>query len=138
MTVVLLRHADRHQSGSDGLSPAGEKRATLLVRMFREAGVSAIFTSEFKRTKDTAAPLAQALAVSAQPIASHPNAARTQVLNAGPLALVVGHSDTVPALIAALGGPSGIEIKELEFDRMFVLTIGQGPVSLLTFRYVSE
>ena len=138
MTVVLIRHAERHASGSDTLSPAGAKRAALLVRMFREAGVSAIFTSEFKRTKDTAAPLAQALTITAQQIAANAATARTQLLGAGPLALVVGHSDTVPALIAALGGPSGIEIKELEFDRMFVLTVAQGPVSLLAFRYVSE
>src|SRR4029453_18740358 len=99
----------------------GKKRATLLVRMFREAGVSAIFTSEFNRTKQTAEPLAQALGITPKQIASDLNAARAQVLAAGTLSIVVGHSDSVPELIGALGGPADIEIKDTGCDRMFVM-----------------
>ena len=137
MIVVLIRHAEREPSGSDALSTPGKKRAAMLVRMFREAGVSAIFTSEFNRTKQTAAPLAQALGITPKQLASDPHAARAQVLAAGAIAFVIGHSNTVPALIAALGGAADIEIKETEFDRMFIVTIGSGSVSTLAFRYVS-
>jgi broad specificity phosphatase PhoE len=137
MIVVLIRHAERDPSGSDALSTSGKKRATLLLRMFREAGVSAIFTSEFNRTKQTAEPLAHALGITPKQVASDLNAARSEVLAAGALAIVVGHSDSVPELIAALGGPADIEIKDTEFDRMFVVTISSGSVSTLAFRYVS-
>jgi broad specificity phosphatase PhoE len=137
MTIVLIRHGERHPSGSDALSPAGKKRATLLAQMFKGSGVTAIFTSEFTRTKETAKPLAQAVGITSRIIAADATAARTQVLAAGACPIVVGHSDTVPALIAALGGPDDIEINELEFDRMFVVTVGSGAVSTLDFRYVN-
>jgi phosphohistidine phosphatase SixA len=137
MNIVLIRHAERHSSGSDALSAAGKKRAELLVRMFKEAGVSAIFTSEFTRTKQTAAPLAAALGLSPQQIASDPAAAGAQVAAAGPFPLVVGHSDTVPELIKTLGGPANLEIKDNEFDWMFVVTLVSGKVSTLRFRYIS-
>lgn len=55
----------------------------------------------------------------------------------GPLSVVVGHSDSVPELIAALGGPAGLEIDDAEFDRMFILTLTCGVASLTEFRYVS-
>ena len=137
MTVVLVRHTERDPSGSDALSAKGKKRAALLVQMFRESGVTAIFTSQFNRTKLTAAPLAQVLGITAKEIASDLIAARAQILAAGALPIVVGHSDTVPELIRALGGPADIEIEETEFDHMFVVTIVSGTASTLAFRYVS-
>jgi len=96
--VVLIRHAERDPSGSDALSTPGRKRAAMLVRMFREAGVSAIFTSEFNRTKQTAAPLAQALGITPKQIASDPNAARAQVLAAGnfPFGIISYQWTTLP------------------------------------------
>ena len=103
MIVVLIRHAERDPSGSDALSTKGKKRAAMLVEMFRNAGVRAIFTSEFNRTKQTAAPLATALGIAPKEIALDPDTARAQILAAGGLAIVVGHSDTVPEFIGALG-----------------------------------
>src|SRR5207344_606932 len=119
--VVLIRHAERQPAGSDPrLSPAGKRRAQLLVTMLDGAGVTAIFTSGFKRTKETAAPLAAKLAITAHPIDEDTAKAKAQILGAGACVLVVGHSDTVPAFIAALGGPA-VTIEDDEFDRMFVL-----------------
>ena len=52
--------------------------------------------------------------------------------------VVVGHSNTVPEFIEALGGPADVVIDEHEFDRMFVLTVTPpASASLLQFRYVS-
>jgi len=60
MIAILVRHAERLSSGDDpGLSAAGKRRAALLRTMFADANISAIFTRTFRRTKDTAAPLAQ-------------------------------------------------------------------------------
>jgi broad specificity phosphatase PhoE len=137
MNVVLIRHAERDSSGHDALSAAGRKRAQLLVSMFREAGVSALFTSEFTRTKQTAEPLAQALAITPREIASDLDAARDQIRDGGALSIVVGHSDTVPLLIGALGGPPDLQIQDDEFDRMFVVGVGPDAVSTVSFRYVS-
>lgn len=137
MNVVLVRHAERDLSGADALSSAGRKRAQLLARMFDGAGVSALFTSEFARTRQTAAPLAQTLGIIPRVIASDFEAASDEIRQAGPWSIVVGHSDSVPLLIAALGGPSNLRIEEDEFDRMFVVSLGTDSVSTVSFRYVS-
>jgi broad specificity phosphatase PhoE len=138
VTVVLVRHGERATGGADGFSAAGKRRANLLSTMLAGAGVSAIFTSEFNRTKQMAAPLAAKLGLTAKAIASDAAAAKAQMLSA-PCVVVVGHSDTVPAFIRLLGGPSGIVIKENEFDRMFVVTIAPPATqpSVLQMRYVS-
>jgi probable phosphoglycerate mutase len=139
MMVVFIRHAERQSTGTDpGLTPAGKRRAQLLVTMLADAAVSAIFTSSFRRTKETAAPLATKLGIAARPIDEDTTRARAQILAAGACVLVVGHSDTVPELIGALGGPPDLEIGDDEFDRMFVLSAAPtGPPSVLAMRYVS-
>ena len=134
MTIVLIRHAERHSSGADTLAPAGKLRAALLAKMFRDSGVGTIFVSEFVRTKETAEPLAALLGLAPVTVAVDTVAARAQILSAGPLAFVVGHSDSVPELIAALGGPD-VVIDEHEFDRMFIVTVADGTVKTLALRY---
>ena len=70
-------------------------------------------------------------------VADTVNQAKTQILAAGPCVVVVGHSDTVPAFIQALGGPSNIQIADGEFDRMFVMSVPPtGAPSVLQMRYV--
>jgi broad specificity phosphatase PhoE len=140
MIVILVRHAERVASGGDpGLTTAGARRAKLLATMFGGSNVSAIFTSTFKRTKDTAAPLAQRTGLTAKVIADDVAHAKAQILAGGLCVVVVGHSDTVPALIRALGGPSNIQIGETEFDRMFALSVvPDATTSVLQMRYVSQ
>ena len=138
MTVILIRHAERESATVDTLSSAGKRRALVLVRMLTGAGITAIFTSEFKRTKQTAAPVAESLALTPREIAGSISAAKAQILATGGVVLVVGHSNTVPALIAALGGPPDIRVGENEFDRMFIVTLSDGGVSTLALHYVSE
>jgi hypothetical protein len=68
--------------------------------------------------------------------ASAPAAAAVQIKAAGERVLVIGHSNTVPTIIPALGGPSNVLINPNEIDRMFVLHLpAQGAASLLTMRY---
>jgi phosphohistidine phosphatase SixA len=137
MFVVLVRHAEPTAGGSDpGLSTAGTRRATTLAKMVADAGITAIFTSDMRRTKETAAPLARLLSLTPVEIANDPAAAAAQVKAAGKRVLVVGHTDTVPPLIKALGGPANVGINATEFDRMFVLEVpAHGGESLLTMRY---
>lgn len=139
MVVILLRHAERQAAGADpALTPAGKRRASLLATMFADAGVTAIFTSGARRTNDTAAPLASALGLTPKKIDDSTAVARGQILAGGACVVVVGHSNTVPEFIEALGGPSGVVIEEDEFDRLFVLTVTPlAAASLLRFRYVS-
>jgi broad specificity phosphatase PhoE len=97
----------------------------------RDAGVGAIVTSGVTRTRATAAPTAEALGVEPVTVgltggvAAHVRATADTVRRrfAGRTVLVVGHSNTVPAIIAALGGPRVPEICDSEYDNLFVLVI---------------
>jgi phosphohistidine phosphatase SixA len=137
MIVVLVRHAEPATSGADpGLSAAGRRRAIKLAKMLAGAGITAIFTSELRRTKETARPLAALLSITPVEIAAAPAAAANQIKAAGKRVLVVGHTNTVPQIIHALGGPANVVINADQFDRMFVLEVpAHGAESLLTLHY---
>jgi broad specificity phosphatase PhoE len=124
-TLLLVRHADRDQN-RDALTPAGLTRAGDLARVAAKLAPAAIYHSDTQRTRDTAAPLAQALHL--EPI-ERP-AADVEGLVADILArwrgqrvVVVGHGNTVPQLIRALGGPTLPDIAHDEFDDLFVLHV---------------
>jgi phosphohistidine phosphatase SixA len=138
MMVILVRHAERVSSGEDpGLSAAGKRRAGVLATMLADADVSAIFTSTFRRTKETAAPLAQKTGLAPRVIDDDVATAKTEIIGGGSRVVVIGHSDTVPEFIHALGGPSDVQIEDDEFDRMFVLSrSASGAASLLRMRYL--
>ena len=138
-TVVLVRHAEPQTSGGDpGLTAAGRKRAELLGFMFQNAGVTALFTSELRRTKETAQPLAARVSLVPAVLTGLNTAADRDRVLAVPsgVALVIGHTNTVPQLIDALGAGNNVQIAENEFDRMFIVSLrGAGGASLLALRY---
>src|SRR5947207_12895479 len=63
--VVIVRHAEKASGESDdpSLSEAGRARAATLSRLLQDSEISAIFTTEFKRTKETATPIANTLKI---------------------------------------------------------------------------
>src|SRR5262245_57131403 len=136
MFVVLVRHADPVAGGTDpGLSTAGQHRAVALANTLKDVGIKAIFTSELRRTKETAAPLASLLSITPAVIAHDPAAAANQIRFATRV-LLIGHTNTVPPIIKALGGPADVVIGATEFDRLFVMRVpANGAESLLAMRY---
>jgi broad specificity phosphatase PhoE len=62
-TVILVRHAEKAAEPAEDppLSAAGETRAQALLDLVREAGISAVITTPFARTRDTARPVLDAL-----------------------------------------------------------------------------
>ena len=131
--VVLVRHAEKAANPPDdpGLSPAGRARAEALATALAEADVDAIVVTQYKRTQDTAAPLAAARKRTPVVIAAGADtdrhaadvAASVRKQPPGSLVLVVGHSNTVPAIVAALGGPDLEEICESEYANFFTLVV---------------
>jgi broad specificity phosphatase PhoE len=142
-TVVLVRHAEPASGVSDdpGLSPTGRKRADDLAIAVRGRAIGAIIVSPLRRTRETARPIAGALrltpvVVPLTSIDAHIQALVEEVRRqAGKAILVVGHSNTVPLLIAALGGPHIASLCEETYDRMFVLTTSNGKTSLARSLY---
>lgn len=132
--VLLVRHAERSPgSGDVAISDQGRARALALAEIGKGAGVSAIITTQFQRTAQTAAPLAEALRVSpvvvtAQAdVAKHAGEVAEAVKRyAGRTVLVVGHSNTVAAIVAALGGPTFRDFCEPEYDNLITMVLDAG------------
>ncbi len=131
-TVYVVRHAEKADDSRDPqLSERVHRRAEALAEALRDAGVSAVFVTQFVRTNATAAPTARAAGVepvvlaASRSVAEHAAeiAAAVRARPAGEAVLVVGHSNTVPAIVAALGGPTMPEICEDEYANLFVLTV---------------
>ncbi len=146
-TVILVRHAEKAEEKlSDPLlSAAGLVRAESLAAALKDAGVVAILTSPLQRTILTAQPLAKARRITPQVIvlerggiARHVEAvvAAIRKLGAGDVVLVVGHSNTVPAIVEALGGPSMPMLCESDYANLLVLTAdAAGGVRVIRSRY---
>jgi broad specificity phosphatase PhoE len=144
-TVILVRHAEKvSQTDPDAvLSDIGMQRAKDLAAALVDAHVATIFTTQFVRTKLTAAPLA-ALAKAhtlVVPTSSTPSyaadmAATIRSVPAGDVVLVVGHSNTIAAIIAALGGPKLPNLCDSQYSMMFILEMaGGGPPRLIRAHY---
>jgi len=128
-TIFIVRHAEKADATKDpDLSEAGRARAEALAKTLRNANVSAIYATEFKRTQQTAAPLAKALGITVTILPAKDNAALVAKLRASNgNALVVGHGDTMPDLIKALGISDPINIAENDYDNLFAVVLDQKP-----------
>jgi broad specificity phosphatase PhoE len=146
-TIVLIRHAEKQVGAIDDapLTPQGELRAARLAQMFGDAEnlgrVQSIYATNARRTQQTAASLAQRLNL--KPVVvdtgiSNPDlASRVLRENRGGIAFVVGHSNTVPPLVAELTGLDGVpEMGDDEFDTMYIVTVPTiGKASVLRMKY---
>ena len=128
-TVFIVRHAEKADSSKDpDLSEAGNARAKALASMLRDAGIARIFATEFKRTQQTAAPLAKMLGLEVKSLAANDSTKLVAALrDETGKALVVGHTNTIPDLIKALGITTPIAIGENEYDDLFVVQLGEKP-----------
>ena len=123
--IFLARHAEKAKGGADPknpeLSEAGRGRAELLARMLKDAGVTAIFATEYKRTQQTAEEIARASGTQVTIVPAKDTAGLVEKLKAsGGNAVVIGHSNTLPEIIKALGVEKAVEVAETEYDNLFI------------------
>ena len=135
--VFLVRHAEKTADKTDpALTEAGKARAVALADRLMDEGITDIHSSNTKRTRDTAAPLAKRLDIKVQLYDPRDLPAMAAKLKtASGRHLVVGHSNTTPQLTELLGGDGGTPIVEAtEYDRLYIVTTeaGQPVKSYLT------
>jgi phosphohistidine phosphatase SixA len=141
-SVFLVRHAERADSGmapasgaDPDLSEAGKARAESLATVLKDANITEIFTTEFKRTQQTAAPLAKALGLTAKVVPAKSTADLVKQIKAAKgNALVVGHSDSVPDIIKDLGVSTKGMIGDNDFDNLFIVS-REGSPSMVRLHY---
>ncbi|MBA3672485.1 MAG: histidine phosphatase family protein [Gemmatimonadaceae bacterium] len=130
-TVILVRHAEKEAepAADPALTAAGRSRADALAEMVKHAGVDAIVSTRFQRTRLTAAPVAALLGLTVEIIEPRAPTHARDVADAilarhrGGTVLVVGDSNTVPAIVAALGAALPPPICDAQYDNVYVVTI---------------
>jgi broad specificity phosphatase PhoE len=141
-----VRHAEKALVPTDdpGLNEAGKRRAAELARQLVDAdvvaGVDAIYSTAYRRTEETVQPVATALGL---PITSYDVSNTATIMDEivkehkGKIVLVVGHSNTVPALIGNMGASKKVpEIDENEYDNIYVVSIPWfGKTKTIRLRY---
>ena len=152
ITVFLIRHAEREQEPRQDppLTKDGVARSQALARLLSNAGIKAILTSQFTRTKQTAEPLASKLGLTVTPFAlkispSNPRQiaeeSTAEVTNkilerSGESVLVIGHSNSIPDVIKMLGGDVVPTIDEQKFDDLFIVTVyAKGKAKVVQLKY---
>ena len=144
--VILVRHAEKGATPANdpGLTPGGLQRAADLAAALSDAHVNAIVTTQLERAKATAKPLADAAKIvptvvpTSSDLAAHVNAVVAAVAagKPGDVVLVVGHSNTIPAIIAALGGPRMPDLCDAQYSSLFMLHLRpNGPPSFVRGKF---
>lgn len=126
-TIYLVRHAEKQTDGSKDplLTLIGQQRATNIGQMLKDKNITAIYSSDYNRTRQTAQPLAQLLGITV--IIYDPSkleAFARQLLNRQGNLLIVGHSNTTPGLASLLGAKDFGEIDHSEYHRVYQLSFG--------------
>lgn len=144
-TVVLLRHAEKQAEGKDPeLTDAGRARAASIASRYCQSGVRLVVATEYRRTQATAQPCAKTAGLELQIQANQPDLSayakallqRILAEAAGGKVLVIGHSNTVPAIVTAWTGQPVAAINDQEYDRWFEVRIdADGRASLTESRY---
>jgi 2,3-bisphosphoglycerate-dependent phosphoglycerate mutase len=136
--VYVVRHAERAEDGTRDppLSEAGRARAALLAEMLRDAGITHIHTTDYKRTRATGAPTSRD--TGREMVLYDPgdlDALASELRRTPGRHLVLGHSNTTPDLVESLGGDAGSPIDEMEYDRLYIVTLTPGGATTVLMRF---
>jgi broad specificity phosphatase PhoE len=135
--LVLVRHAEKMRGQDPGLTEAGRARAQFLAHWLAKDGPQAIWTSDYKRTRQTAQALAERLSLEIRIYDPANQQTLVDLLRKeGINALVVGHSNTIPELAGLLCGCPVPELSEADYERGWQLVMARGSTTLreLDFR----
>jgi len=137
--VYVVRHAERADEPARNqqdptLSAAGRARAARLEAILADAGVHGIYVTKYRRTQETARPLADKLKITPELMPDSVSAlvADLKTRHARDVVVLVAHSTTIPGIIKGLGGP-GVTLDESDYNSLFVVVPSTGVASRLRF-----
>ena len=140
-TFILVRHAETAGGGSNpNLSNAGKDRAAELSRIMENVPLTAIFSTNYNRTKQTANPVADSKNLPIEKYApARLESLADQILSEhkNEVVLVCGHSNTTPQLVNLLiGSDSFPDLPESEYGHIFIVSVlEKGRSSVLQMKY---
>jgi broad specificity phosphatase PhoE len=142
-SIILVRHAELGDASGVAakavpLSSEGQARAERLAQMLERSHVTAVYATDFERTRATAAPAAKLLKHDVMVLSQDDPrefVERIRKDHANDVVLVVGHSDTVPGIIKALGVREDARFDKQDFGNLFIVTPGGAEATLVRLRY---
>ena len=131
-TIYLIRHAEKAvATGDPDLSEGGKARAAQWAEWLGDKNIAAIYSTPYKRTQQTAQPLAQK--TNQQVITYNPSEADLKTMAArhkGQSIVIVGHSNTIPMYVNKLIGENKYtDIDEAEYGNIFIITLENDSIS---------
>jgi phosphohistidine phosphatase SixA len=144
-TVILVRHAEKKLEPSNqdpDLAPEGVERSHEIARVFGNAGINAIYATQYKRTQQTVKPLSDRTGVAVTVLdSSQPEelVQRIQTSLRGQTIFITGHNNTVPKMASLLSGETFPVIPESEYDNLFIVTVYRfGKAKVVSMKYGKE
>jgi broad specificity phosphatase PhoE len=128
-TIYVVRHLQKAAGDNPPLTPEGTAGAQRIADILAAKGVTAVFATPTRRAEETATPLAKRLGINVTLYdPKSPDALVKTLASVKGAALIVGHSNTVPDLVAAFGGAKPAEISEQDYGTIFVVSSGASVV----------
>lgn len=123
--IYITRHGEKLAVDKDpDLAVKGVARARMVAHLLQKTGIRHVFSTDTRRTRQTAQPLAERLGLQVELYdGAKPAPAIEKIKSLGGPTLLVGHSNTVPDLVKMLGGGGVPPIGDEEYDRLYQLTI---------------
>ena len=148
-TFILVRHAEKMSSeesqklmtGADDpeLKPEGQERAKRLAAMLKNTTINAVYSTRYKRTKNTVAPLAQEKGLEVQVYESMKANDLDELIkkHSGQTVLVGGHSNTIPQIANTLIGKEEFKnFADADYGNLIIISVtqrGSAKVTWLTY-----
>lgn len=141
-TFILVRHAEKANDGSKDpeLSEAGKHRAEALATLLSKSTVAAIYSTAFKRTRQTMMPLAQQKVMAVMdydPSAIASSIEKMLTAHTGKTIVVCGHSNTIPAMLNYLTGTNDYKnFDDGDYGNLVIISVtsvGHASVTWLTY-----
>lgn len=145
--VVLVRHAEKQVDGGQdpSLTAQGYRRAEALALALKKTSIDLLIASQYQRTQQTLQAIAKERNLTivtidaANPIANHIQAIVDTVHKSSGNVLIAGHSNTVPLIIKALGGPDVSPIAEDDYSNLYMVSLNSTEkASLIATHYGQE
>lgn len=130
----VMRHLNTTPSTPDPeLNAEGQRQSALLANWFaNRTPPAAIFVTDTRRSRQTAAPIAARFGLEPQVYDPRDNYGLVDLVTKSPNpALIIGHSNTVPEIVAALGGARPAPIGEAQFGDVWLVSGPRRTVTML-------
>jgi D-alanyl-D-alanine carboxypeptidase len=139
-TLYFVRHAEKADDGTrnPGLTEEGMARAEKLAKLMGSKNIHAVYSSPYKRTILTGEPLAKQIEKELMTYNPMDATSIFEIIakNEGKSLLIVGHSNTVPAMLNLLGRNQEYEIiPEEEYASLFKVEYNADATKITETKY---